>query len=337
MRFLKLILPETIINSMNKKFSLKKEESLAHLSAVDIPPVLKITFKDINDLKRKVHNKDLKKFYDTLTFEMDDYNFPYMHENLKTLRIYPIYIKNPKFLRRKVAAYYNCIKNIVRYTKDEKDKVLPHELLHMASTVKRDEDESIFSGFSQSTKLGNYELLARGINEGYTQLLAERYYKVGYNSYPLEVLITSKLEDIVGQQKMERMYFEADLKGLTNELLNYMDEKSIIMFMYAVDFLGTLYCQTDITQDFSWIKKSYYYVVEFLMNIKVQKIKEEENNFNSAKRELNEFIQGFQYKIVNKKTNEDIIILDKFVIENMINKYIKDFKDFYIFNSLKHI
>lgn len=337
MESLKFMFPTTIIDSMNKIYSIKKDESLSNLSAIDIPPVLKYTFKEVNKIKKGIYDKGLLNFYNTITNGIENYNFPYMHENLKTLKIYPIYIRNPRFLRRKVAAYYNCIKNIVRYTKAVKDKVLPHELFHMASTVKRPSDGSIFSGFSQSTNRGNYELLGRGINEGYTQLLTERYFNVGYKVYSIESLIASKLENIIGKENMEKMYFDANLKGLTYELSKYMDEKSIIIFLYAVDCLGELYSQTDINQDFSWIKKAYYYVVEFLMNIKAQKIKEEETNFKFAKRELREFVEEFQYKIVNKQTNEEVILLDQFVIESMINKYIKDFKDFYVFNSLKHI
>ena len=324
----KLLLPSTIVDSLNKRFAIKQDESLANLKAIDIPPVFKTNI----GLSKRIRNKELRDFYNTLMESIPDYDFPYMHRNINTLRIYPIYIQNPKFFRRKVAAYYNCIKNTVRYTKNVKDKVLPHELLHMASTVKRDEDTSIFSGFSQSTKLGNYELIGRGLNEGYTQYLAEKYFDVGYRSYPLEVLIAAKLEDVITEEKMEKMYFNADLKGLVHELLKYIDEKAIIMFMYAIDFLGTLYGETDIEQDFSWIKKAYFYVVEFLLEIKTKKLMETETNLNDAKKKLRSYAKSFQYKIVNRKENKEVILLDKFVLEKMIKNYIGELNDYYVFN-----
>ena len=67
----------------------------------------------------------------------------------------------------------------------------------------------------------------------------------------LETLVASKIEEVVTKNKMEIMYFDANLNGLINELLKYSNEETIITFIHSLDFLSTLYLETDIEKDFS--------------------------------------------------------------------------------------
>ena len=317
--------------SINKKFSLKKENLIYSVNFIDGSPLLKNI-----EVPTKIRNKDVQKFYEIITKAIPDYDFAYMYKNLRTLKIYPIYIVSPKFKGRKVPAYYDCIKNIIRYTKNTKDEKLPHELLHMASTYKNDEEKSIFSGFSQSSKIGNNKMIGRALNEGYTQLLVNRYFNINSRTYLLETLVVTKIENIITKEKMEKMYFSADLKGLINELLKYNDEKSIITFICALDYLSNLYLETDIDQDFSLLKKVYNFVVDVLLEIKIKKIYETEKNLITAVKELREYAEDFQHKIVDKKTFKNVIILDNESLNIKIDNSIKKLKEFYLFNILKY-
>ena len=96
-------------------------------------------------------------------------------------------------------------------------------------------------------------MIGLGLNEGYTELIANRYfsnqrtsrllknnydYKYDLNEeYPLQVLIASKLEEIVGKTKMESLYLTANLHGLIKELEQYTSREQIDKFLSNMDFL----------------------------------------------------------------------------------------------------
>lgn len=126
-----------------------------------------------------------------------------------------------------------------------------HELFHMASTkVFKNVVCCGFSIYEQKKSIGV------GLNEGYTELLANRYFRNGNTvrflrknysgvnvnqvndtAYPLQVLIASKLEEIVGKEKMERLYLGANLNGLVRELQQYVPKEAVHKFISNVDFL----------------------------------------------------------------------------------------------------
>ena len=109
----------------------------------------------------------------------------------------------------------------------------------MSSTFYRESDGMIFCGFAQGYK--GKKIIATGINEGYTQLLAERYFgesKDILKAYSCEKSIAEKLEMIVGKEKMQSLYLNANLYGLIQELKQYEDENTIMQFISDVDFLN---------------------------------------------------------------------------------------------------
>lgn len=114
------------------------------------------------------------------------------------------------------SGFYNSFENVVKLLSNKRS-TLTHELLHLSSNLVKDKMNSI-TGF-QITDLSKRYDIGVGINEGYTSLLNERYFKEKHVSY-LDLLILSELiELIVGQELMEKMYFENNLKGLC-EVLN---------------------------------------------------------------------------------------------------------------------
>lgn len=145
---------------------------------------------------------------------------------------------------------YTPITNMVNiYIKIENgmngiDTTLPHELFHMASAYYDKKTNTCYCGFGQNT---NKLSIGLGLTEGYTQLLTNRYIDenignsndIGY-FYVYETFIMSKLEDIIGKEKMEELYFKANLLGLIKELEKYADIREIISFIRKLDQLCNL-------------------------------------------------------------------------------------------------
>ena len=96
-----------------------------------------------------------------------------------------------------------------------------------------------------------------------------------------------------------------------------------------------MYLETDIEKDFSSIKKVYDFVVDFLLEIKMKKIIETENNIVVALKKLREYGDDFQHKIVNKKTDKNIIILDNQNLNIKLENKIKELREFYLFDTIK--
>jgi len=53
-------------------------------------------------------------------------------------------------------------------------------------------------------------------------------------------LVMSLVEDIIGREKMEKLYFQGNLYGLVEELKKYSSEKEIRLFIRNVDFYNNL-------------------------------------------------------------------------------------------------
>lgn len=114
------------------------------------------------------------------------------------------------------------------------NNTLTHEIFHVATYTVN--DNVMFCGFYQNSHTYDIGL---GINEGYTELLARRYFKKDTGYYDDEVIIATLIEEIVTKDKMEQLYFFADLKGLIIELNKYADKSSVNRFILNFD----VYCQ----------------------------------------------------------------------------------------------
>ena len=184
--------------------------------------------------QRKLFLKDrlLFEFYKTMM--QNDYEYEYLNNNIKSLKISPIRFAKLKFKKSNAIAYYDSNKNKIKYVKSKKEKSLPHELMHMSSTIK-EEDGSIFSGFSQKTKDGEFLLIGNGFNEGYTQLLSERYFPNAVNiAYPIEKLVAFQLEDILGTDEdivTRGLEEELEKRLLYSEIKNLKERDKKIMIM----------------------------------------------------------------------------------------------------------
>jgi hypothetical protein len=184
------------------------------------------------------YNDSIKNFAQTIELQLphvDSRVFLYNLKNLKILEKDNLK-KNIFGHSAKILAQYYMSPNgsVISILKDE--NVIDHELLHMASTVCIYDE--YYSGFYQKNMMHKIEL-GNGLNEGYTQLLTERYFikHKHYNSYYLCKGFAYNLEQIIGRESMEKMYFRSDLYNLIRSLEKYDGEKNIIKFIANVDFI----------------------------------------------------------------------------------------------------
>ena len=137
-----------------------------------------------------------------------------------------------RFYSRATSGQYSCKKNLVSIKRGFANSAIYHELFHMASS--KFLNGVRFSGFYQNG-------LGDGLNEGYTELLTNRYFNSNTdrvtNAYQYMVFMVDKVEKIVGQEKMESLYLNANLKGLIDELSKYTSDKEVMKFISDMDFL----------------------------------------------------------------------------------------------------
>jgi len=170
---------------------------------VEVPPIIKsnkVSLDDINKYARKVA-KCLFVFQTILEHENVDLNIFY--NNLKSLKI-----NQSNFIQKilnkinKRSGWYSPDDNEINYVDrlEAKDTIF-HELLHAASSIEDKEESISFSGFEQ-INCERWQKIGRALNEGYTELLNQRYFSPVRDVYTMEVTIAKMIERIVGREKM---------------------------------------------------------------------------------------------------------------------------------------
>lgn len=173
-------------------------------------------------------------------------------------------------------------------------------------------DRYLFFGFEQYD-LVDKKSFGKAINEGYTQLLAHRYFNVSSESnYYFLVYQLQFLETIIGKEKMESLYMNADLYGLVDELKKYAYYKDISKFITYFDYiLDNLYVSKKnySNRKLAIIGQMFTYINIFLLNTYLNKLKlnkptNEEEYYQMAD-DINSFLDKLVYeiKIKNKFIN----------------------------------
>lgn len=175
--------------------------------------------------------KKVTRFKETL-----DENFPpellgNFYKNIGTARII---IGNPG--KGHSGVYKNLFNKIVIRDGNQNRKTIYHELFHLAST---NGNKKYLSGFRYATFDKSIDI-GEGINEGYTELLASTYFKDYGISYKFQTMVASKLNELVGKETMEKLYFTADLRGLMEELQKYVDFEDVKGFITDLDFFTAI-------------------------------------------------------------------------------------------------
>ena len=182
------------------------------------------------------YNKYIESFIETFKNNFSEEQFDNMMYLLRNLKIkeQDVLINNQLIIS---LGHYDSYTNeiILNNYKDAKEKinikeVIYHELLHMAST--RTISNGALTGFAIPDVLGS------NLNEGYTEYLTRKYYTRGYkyvDSNENDVIIAKGIENIIGQEKMQKYYFNADLASIINELSEYSPRKEVIKLLFLID------------------------------------------------------------------------------------------------------
>ena len=178
-------------------------------------------------------------------------NLKLFRRNISKLRIeykYILFGLIANILKKRTAAQYYLEDNKISmyplnkkyfgynisYNTEDFIQDLYHELLHMSSTIIYRDNTIVYSGFSQ---VGGNIPIGVALDDGYTELLLYRLFNLNkeYMSYKYEVLISSLIEGIISIEKMNNLYFNANLYGLVEELQKYNTRENVIKFLEDLD------------------------------------------------------------------------------------------------------
>ena len=225
---------------------------------------------------------------------------------------------------------YDGINNTIYLESKEEKHFIYHELFHMASTTYK--DDIIYCGFAQDNGLFTE---GRGISEGYTELLTKRYFEKDNDQkevYYEEVIFIRFIESIIGEDKMNQLFFTSNLEGLITELSKYQKLERVTDFIDNLDlFTANRYHNLsfedkDEVETFLELHKE---IREFLLNTYINKVAKEINNSNKTKEEKEKCIEllvEYIYDIVdtsiilNTETKEEIEVLSPDYIEDSISR-----------------
>lgn len=201
------------------------------------------------------------------------------------------------------SSYHSALKNYIEYI-GKND--LFHELFHMASASYK--DGIYYDGLSQyyfiyspNKKLRKSDI-GDGINEGYTQLLTDRYFNKGRKSktYSKEITCAKCVEKIVGKEELRNCYFTNDLQGLIDRLAVYSGPEKAKQFIIDLD---TIHKEDNkiVTRNRGKVQKALDSVKEFLATTYMNKLLNEYEkgliDRETVTKEYAEFLSVFEPRV----------------------------------------
>lgn len=218
--------------------------------------------------------------------------------------------------------YYNIKQNKIKLSKNKIGEFIYHELFHVSSNNVNVKNNT--SGFMYSCE--NYDI-GYGINEGYTELLTNRYFDLSDKTvYLTEQKISKCLEYIIGQQKMQSLYLNSDLYNFINILKKYYTDEEIEKFIVKVDFLS-YYTEKNYLGDYEVdiIKKQYEDIIYFLIKGFCIKMREFNCPIDKFLEEFNLYFSSINFYVEEDNDKTFCYDVDKIdeIIANYYNPYIK--------------
>lgn len=240
------------LKKINNGVDINKDIEIEKTDKIVMPPELISNHTGINykNIISYEFSEEIAKFARIMTTNFSSENLVILYNNINDLKIEKIYmneflehIKNIIFKRGTKdlnVAGYNVFLNRVRIEEEYVDIDMPHELFHMASSVYDKEKKVLYTGFVQTIIKENRNI-GDGINEGYTEWMVAKYYDESIlsdsTSYKYLCNVARNLDEIVGKDKMEKLYLKANLKGLVEELVKYNSYDNVMHFISATDYL----------------------------------------------------------------------------------------------------
>ena len=201
---------------------------------------IEISPENIDYLKARINN-----FICIMASECKYFSKRTFLESFKTLKIKELTKEEIKELEKedylKACSSYGSDDNLITLREMHYDHIF-HEFIHLAS---KKNDDVFNEGFYYYIEGAGY--VGRGINEGYTEIIRERYFGIDLREtgYLYEYQMTKILELIIGAEKMEHIYFKGSLLILIRELSNYCSLEEAKQFIDDMDRMVFLIHEND--------------------------------------------------------------------------------------------
>lgn len=324
--FSALILPITaeITHGIGKRFKLQRKNKIENCKVIYESPALKTN-------RKKKSNENLSEIKDliaealtTLSQEVSAESMQIIKKNLTSISSDSNFIKSLYLTHRKAGGvYFDSIHHITINQKYYKKDVLSHELMHAASSF--DYNDKRGTGFHQ--KIGV------GINEGYTDLISQRYFCKDINTaeieggYPYNKVVSEIVETIIGKRKMLDLYFHGNLKGLVEELSKYQSEDKVKQFILDLDTINNTYIQNKFEHmTTSDIQTTSFNRISIFLYDTFSAKNDKNKDFKSYLQESKNFLELFQklnverQKIIQRNNQSKISrIINKVINTNKSN------------------
>ena len=273
-----------------------------NVKKVKMPPELQVDYLVTDEIDNANENirKTINKFIEMLHNNFSEEMLLYFYRNIGSLDTQIMAKEKDPTKSTVIVGSYRVDKNRMKLVDEADENTIFHELFHLASSYYDSKSKTQYCGFNQTNTIKFYDI-GIGINEGYTQLLANRYSKEQYYSYPEETRITRIIENVVGEENMQKYYFMANLKGLIDELAKYKSKEEVMKFIQMVDFNEEYRDQkTLIPSKDKKLESSEQYIEKFMLDIGLNKIKSEIANIdlNLLKIRVQDLYIKINYKII---------------------------------------
>lgn len=285
------------------KYCLQKGHKFKHGIQVRILPEQDLKYNDIDfdGLISKKYGEALLKFSEVMLTKLYYANLTNFYNNLNEIKIDTQDSKEMRdlFYNRQLG-YYSAKDNEIVLNEDYASITIFHELFHMASSVYL--NGIYYVGFRQYLS-SSYESIGQGLNEGYTQLLTERYFGHCFDMkspYEYESFVASKLEKIVGKYNMQELYLNANLYGLIKNLRTYASYEEIIEFISNLDYISAnLNKKVNIILKSDMLAKKIKLINRFLVKTYLVKLKRDVVGGALSNDEMIVKLSQYVYSLVN--------------------------------------
>ena len=221
----KIIFTKAMEKLIASKLKLKKRKE--NYDLMYIPYLYPMKIKEGKIDKINYNNLlEIREYVDALEEFLTPKEKIIFYNKLKTLKV----MKDNWIIVDGDLGVYYPRKNTIKYFLKSS---IGHELLHMSSSYCY--KKFYVSGFRISAK---NKRIGIGLNEGYTELLATRFFKLNGkpDTYQLLVKLTKQLESFFdNKEDMRKLYFDHDLLGFIFYMEKYAPEKEILNLISQMD------------------------------------------------------------------------------------------------------
>lgn len=172
----------------------------------------------------------IQNFLNTMKKELSFNDYEIIEQNIKNINIEFL----EKIKDEDVCGLYSPEGLITLHKKDD-EFTFYHELFHASSSYYNENKLELNSGFHHQ-HINEKKDIGRGFNEGYTELLTQRYFGFHHEcGYSNELHYVRLIEHLIGKEQMQSFYLRSSLNDLITELCKYNSFENVLKFMESMD------------------------------------------------------------------------------------------------------